>query len=143
MNALCLNPKWKFIAFTSIPSELSALCMRVKSFSFAVFGFWQYIIHFMVLKFNPWKIPLTHGEKYEIIKNEELGFYQATNKVAYLRNNQLFINQSVVVQQMDVGLPVGFPDPTTGELGLGQWSWKVHENSENPPRNNLYLKWIG
>jgi len=73
----------------------------------------------------------------------ELGFYQGENKVAYIRNNQLFIEQSVVVKQMDVGLPFGQINPATGETGLGQWSWKVHPNSENPSRNNLNLKWIG
>ena len=63
----------------------------------------------------------------------ELGFYQATRKVAYVSNNQLYITQSVVLQQMDVGTPV-----SSG--GLGQWSWKVHNVNG---ANNLYLKWIG
>lgn len=72
---------------------------------------------------------------------QELGFYDRENKVAYIRNDRLFINQSVVVSQMDVGLKI---NPAEDEpAGNGQWSWKVHENSENPPRNNLYLKWIG
>lgn len=74
---------------------------------------------------------------------QELGFYDGDNKVAYVRNDKLFIEQSVVVKQMDVGLPFGQINPSTGEVGLGQWSWKVHPNSENPKRNNLYLKWIG
>lgn len=73
----------------------------------------------------------------------ELAFYDGQNKVAYIRNDKLFIEQSVVVKQMDVGLPYGQINPSTGEVGLGQWSWKVHPNSENPKRNNLYLKWIG
>ena len=66
----------------------------------------------------------------------EIGFYQATNKVAYINNNQLYITQSVVLQQMDLGTPVNAG-------GLGQWSWKVHKNGQNPARNNLNLKWIG
>ena len=77
------------------------------------------------------------------INGTELGFYDGQNKVAYVRNDKLFIEQSVVVKQMDVGLPFGQINPSTGEVGLGQWSWKVHPNSENPQRNNLYLKWIG
>lgn len=66
----------------------------------------------------------------------ELGFYQATRKVAYISNNQLYITQSVVLQQMDLGIMVA-------DGGLGQWSWKVHTNGDNPPRNNLNLKWVG
>lgn len=63
----------------------------------------------------------------------EIGFYQASQKVAYINRNKLYITQSVVLQQMDVGTPVL-------EGGLGQWSWKVHEVND---MNNLYLKWIG
>ncbi len=66
----------------------------------------------------------------------ELGFYQASRKVAYISNNQLYITQSVVLQQMDLGTMVN-------DGGLGQWSWKIHANGENPPRNNLNLKWVG
>lgn len=66
----------------------------------------------------------------------ELGFYQADRKVAYISNQQLYITQSVVLQQMDLGTMIN-------DGGLGQWSWKVHANSETPPRNNLNLKWIG
>lgn len=66
----------------------------------------------------------------------ELGFYQASRKVAYISNNQLYITQSVVLQQMDLGVMVA-------DGGLGQWSWKVHANGDNPPRNNLNLKWVG
>ena len=66
----------------------------------------------------------------------ELGFYQASRKVAYISNNQLYITQSVVLQQMDLGIMVA-------DGGLGQWSWKVHANGDNPARNNLNLKWIG
>ena len=66
----------------------------------------------------------------------ELGFYQGTRKVAYISNNQLYITQSVVLQQMDLGTPVN-------SGGLGQWTWKVHPNGQTPSRNNLNLKWIG
>lgn len=66
----------------------------------------------------------------------ELGFYQGTRKVAYISNNQLYITQSVVLQQMDLGTPVNAG-------GLGQWSWKIHPNGQTPSRNNLNLKWIG
>lgn len=66
----------------------------------------------------------------------ELGFYQADRKVAYVSNQQLYITQSVVLQQMDLGTKVS-------DSGLGQWSWKVHPNGATPKRNNLNLKWIG
>ena len=78
------------------------------------------------------------------INGEEIGFYQTENlKVAYVRNNQLFIPQSTVLSQMDLGLPYGEVNPSTGEVGLGQWSWKLHKNGESPKRHNLYLKWMG
>lgn len=67
------------------------------------------------------------------IDNTEIGFYQASQKVAYINGNKLYITQSVVLQQMDVGTPVN-------DGGLGQWSWKVHEVNG---ANNLYLKWLG
>lgn len=64
----------------------------------------------------------------------ELGFYQGQNKVAYISNQQLYITQSVVLEQMDLGR-------TVLDGGLGQWSWKVHKNANG--QNNLNLKWIG
>lgn len=67
------------------------------------------------------------------VDGTEIGFYQAKQKVAYINGNKLYITQSVVLQQMDVGTPVS-------EGGLGQWSWKVHEVND---KNNLYLKWLG
>lgn len=74
----------------------------------------------------------------------ELGFYRGAYKIAYMSGEKLYIPQSVVLQQMDVGLPYGHIDPTTQQQdGFGQWSWKLHLNNENPPRNNLNLKWIG
>lgn len=65
----------------------------------------------------------------------ELGFYDGGNKVAYISNQQLYITQSVVLQQMDLG---------TMEIdgGLGQWSWKIHPNGVDG-KNNLNLKWVG
>ena len=72
----------------------------------------------------------------------ELGFYQGNYKVAYINENKLYINQSVVVEQMDLGRPYGEIDPITSEqVGFGQWSWKVHKNANG--YNNLNLKWIG
>ena len=62
------------------------------------------------------------------VDGTEIGFYQAAQKVAYINGNKLYITQSVVIQQMDVG------------DADGQWSWKIHKvNGEN----NLYLKWLG
>ena len=66
----------------------------------------------------------------------ELGFYDGANKVAYISNQQLYITQSVVLQQMDLGTMVA-------QGGLGQWSWKIHPNGDTPSRNNLNLKWVG
>ena len=68
--------------------------------------------------------------------NGELGFYQGDTKVAYINNNQLYITQSVVLEQMDLGTLIS-------NNGFGQWSWKVHPNGQSPSRNNLNLKWVG
>ncbi len=71
------------------------------------------------------------------IDGTEIGFYQAAQKVAYINGNKLYITQSVVLQQMDVGTPMS-------DGGLGQWSWKVHTTTINGnTKNNLYLKWLG
>lgn len=67
------------------------------------------------------------------ISGSEIGFYQVDQKVAYISGDRLYITQSVVLQQMDVGTPVA-------KGGLGQWSWKVHDVNG---QNNLYLKWLG
>lgn len=67
------------------------------------------------------------------IDGTEIGFYQADQRVAYINGNKLYITQSVVLQQMDIGTPIN-------EGGEGQWSWKVHEVNG---LNNLYLKWLG
>ena len=76
------------------------------------------------------------------IDSDELAFYHGardedkTNRVAYVSGQQLYITKSVVLQQMDLGIKIA-------DGGMGQWSWKVHPNKDNPPRNNLNLKWIG
>ena len=70
---------------------------------------------------------------YVKIDGTELGFYNRTQRVAYINGNQLYITQSVVLQQMDVGTAVA-------RGGKGQWSWKVHDVDG---MNNLYLKWLG
>lgn len=68
------------------------------------------------------------------ITNSRLSFYRdGVNEVAYISGDKLYITQSVVLQQMDVGTPAS-------DGGLGQWSWKVHEVDG---QNNLYLKWLG
>lgn len=66
------------------------------------------------------------------INGTELSFYEGNQKVAYISNQQLYITQSVVLQQMDLGL-------SEASGGFGQWSWRVHKNSAG--KNNLYLKW--
>lgn len=71
---------------------------------------------------------------YENSGEPRLSFYRdGNNEVAYISGDKLYITQSVVLQQMDVGTQV-----ING--GLGQWSWKVHEVND---MNNLYLKWLG
>lgn len=67
------------------------------------------------------------------IDGTELGFYNAAQKIAYINGNKLYITQSVVLQQMDIG-------ERTADGGDGQWSWKVHKINN---KNNLYLKWNG
>ncbi len=58
----------------------------------------------------------------------ELGFYQNGQRVAYINNNSLYITQTVVLKQMQMG------------DSLGIWAWCIHEVSG---QNNLYLKWLG
>lgn len=58
----------------------------------------------------------------------ELGFYQDGNRVAYINNNSLYITQTVVLRQMQMG------------DSLGIWAWCIHEVNA---KNNLYLKWLG
>ena len=73
-----------------------------------------------------------------------LSFYRGPTdpdtEVAYISENKLYITQSVVLQNMDIGRKQNEIDPATEQYGKGQWSWKVHEVNG---MNNLYLKWIG
>lgn len=75
------------------------------------------------------------------LSGTRLGFWRGSetdpkNEIAYIDGQKLYITQSVVLQQMDLGI-------TVNDGGLGQWSWKVHANGASPSRNNLNLKWIG
>jgi len=54
----------------------------------------------------------------------ELGFYDGETKVAYISNNTLYIGQSVVLDEM--------------QLGEDKWTWKI-----DPRDDYVYLKWIG
>lgn len=75
------------------------------------------------------------------VTNDRLSFFRdSLHEIAYMSGEKLYITQTVVLQQMDVGRPIGEVDTVTGEVGKGQWSWKVHEIDGV---NNLYLKWIG
>ena len=75
-----------------------------------------------------------------VLKGDRLSFYHGASEVAYISDQRLYISQSVVLQQMDVGVKQTETD-VKGDPGKGQWSWKVHENAEG--KNNLYLKWLG
>lgn len=68
------------------------------------------------------------------ITSDRLSFYtSADDEVAYISDSQLYITQSVVLENMDIG------DKTNG-----RWSWAVHLVSvNNIAKNNLYLKWLG
>lgn len=75
-----------------------------------------------------------------VLKGDRLSFYHGLAEVAYISDQRLYISQSVVLQQMDVGVKLTETD-IHGTPGKGQWSWKVHENANG--ENNLYLKWLG
>lgn len=75
-----------------------------------------------------------------VLKGDRLSFYHGPAEVAYISDQRLCISQSVVLQQMDVGIKQTEVD-IHGDSGKGQWSWKVHENANG--ENNLYLKWLG
>lgn len=97
----------------------------------------------MIAKYGP-KTQIGNQNGFHIeIDGSELGFFDKDVRVAYLNNQQLYITKSVVLQQMDLGRIYGSVDPITGEVGKGQWTWRVHPNGESPSRNNLNLKWIG
>lgn len=87
---------------------------------------------------NPTGNPHTNNY-YE--RESRLSFYRDNiNEVAYISGGKLYITQSVVLQQMDVGRLTGEIDNFTGNIGKGLWSWKVHEVND---KNNFYLKWLG
>lgn len=89
---------------------------------------------------NPTGNPHT-SNYYEQIVEPRLSFFRdEIHEVAYISGNKLYITQSVVLQQMNVGRKTGEIDSFTGEVGKGLWSWKVHEVNGS---NNLYLKWFG
>lgn len=70
-----------------------------------------------------------------------LSFYKdSVYEVAYISGDSLYITQSVVLNQMDIGRSASEIDPATGQNGKGKWSWKVHAINN---KNNLYLKWLG
>ena len=75
-----------------------------------------------------------------VLKGDRLSFYHGPAEVAYISDQRLYISQSVVLQQIDVGIKQTEVD-IHGDPGKGQWSWKVHENANG--ENNLYLKWLG
>lgn len=77
---------------------------------------------------------ITITPNYNSTGQGRLSFYKdETTEVAYVSGDKLYITQSVVLQQMDVG-------ETVANGGLGQWSWKIHPING---KNNLYLKWNG
>lgn len=83
---------------------------------------------------NPFGFHITITPNYDNTGEPRLSFYtDQTTEVAYISGQRLYITQSVVLQQMDVGTPVA-------DGGRGQWSWKVHTVDN---ANNLYLKWLG
>ena len=54
----------------------------------------------------------------------EIGFYDGTTRVAYVSGNKLYIEQSVVLSEM--------------QLGENKWSWKL-----DPSDDSINLTWIG
>ena len=71
------------------------------------------------------------------LQPDKLSFCESGIEVAYISNQRLYITQSVVLQQMDVGEKIA-------SGGLGQWSWAVHDTEVNGvTKNNMYLKWLG
>ena len=57
------------------------------------------------------------------ISGNRLSFYEEETEVAYISNNTLYISQSVVLDEMQVG--------------QDKWTWKLDSD------NSIYLKWIG
>ena len=58
------------------------------------------------------------------LTGEKIGFYDGRQEVAYISGQRLYINQSVVLDEM--------------QLGSNKWSWKYNNNDDS-----MYLKWIG
>lgn len=63
------------------------------------------------------------------VTDTRLSFYDGVKEVAYVDGQKLYITQTVVLQQMDIG-----------DSDLGVWTWYVHEVAG---QNNLSLKWLG
>lgn len=58
------------------------------------------------------------------LTGEKIGFYDGSQEVAYINNQRLYINQSVVLDEM--------------QLGNEKWSWKYDNRDDS-----MFLKWIG
>lgn len=58
------------------------------------------------------------------ISDQEVGFYDQDNRVAYVNGNTLYITQSVVLDEM--------------KLGPEKWIWKYDSRDDS-----IFLKWIG
>ncbi len=58
------------------------------------------------------------------LNDQELGFYEGNTKVAFVNNNSLHINQSVVLDEV--------------QIGDNKWAW-INDDSDN----SINLKWIG
>lgn len=72
-------------------------------------------------------VQLGSSDSFHVVADsQELGFYQADTRVAYVNGNQLYIPYTVVLNAMQVG-----------EEGNNCWEWRLQDNG------NLTLKWIG
>lgn len=58
------------------------------------------------------------------VSGNKIAFFEGETEVAYINNNRLYISQSVVLDEMQVG--------------ESKWSWKLDKNDYS-----IYLKWIG
>lgn len=86
-----------------------------------------------VAKFIANGIQIGNDEGFNVkLDNDELGFYDTTNRVAYINQKTLYITQSVVVDEMRVGIK------ETNLEKREEWSWKYDKSDRS-----LYLKWIG
>ncbi len=72
-------------------------------------------------------VQLGSSDSFHVVADsQELGFYQADTRVAYVNGNQLYIPYTVVLNAMQVG-----------EEGNNCWEWRLQDNG------NLTLTWIG